>query len=879
MKLIALPLILLLICSGTASAAWLPDYDHRIAITVNNGGASTLNYYQFNFTNATNTLVAAGHMQASGADCRITDASNNLIPFWNETAFNATDTKIWANGTLTVGDNIFYMYYGNSGASDVSDGDTTFDDFIDNDGSSYSFVKNSSNPIIPLGGAGAWDEKTIYSMALPQYINSTIKMVGGKYYVFYTGAGNTAHPNHEVSVGLATGTVHDDLTKHPSNPIINRSDIGLGGAGQGVAAFDIKDIDGTTYMFTMCMYSNTDFRITMFEADDSTLLNWSNMTDVLTTNYKDHCPWVIEDPNDANKLIMYYGYAATSGSNYQIGRATANKADPWTWTYDTTNNPILAVSGKNVLYPFVKYENSAYYLHYIKNPTSSTYKIYTTSSASDSGFSDTSNITIDLGSSGAWDDGYVSTPREYTASGDVWMYFTGRKAGSNYYTGMGVADWEVSSSGSLGEWDVTGGSVSATTDHPHAGSYGIKYETTGASPYPEVQKNCVGKNKIYETWIYDDMSTTANFMNTVRFYDTSGADPLVGIWMATSSTHYAYRAEGGSYTASSVSRSNGWHKIQFDVAASDTKVYIDGTLIFTETGLDEDNLDFFRVMGYTGGTGYSDTYIVRQYTATEPTSALGAEEDAPAGNNDITLYANEYALINNWTTDQTYQQVDNNISNTVCFSYYNSTSGLWEAYRSGYTYGATYIIPKNCSAFVFVNAETTISATPHTTGSMISGLSWFYGFINGSTTKNLTVIKDGMVSEGLDVWMLYAFSNATQAYTATGSYDVAPNEGYIVYSNNSMQYPNHCDQYVNMPSNLAIANQGATYANLTWNAASGGTIAGYEIFRDSASLLDAGNILNYNDTGLTPGQAYIYKVRAYDASPCYSPFTTKVTKS
>jgi hypothetical protein len=118
--------------SGTASA-WLSGYDHRMAITVNNGGASPLSYHQFNFTNDTNVLVAAGDMQASGADCRITDASDNLIPFWNETAFNAAGTKIWVNATtLAVGDNTFYMYYGNAGASSLRNGRDTFllfDDF------------------------------------------------------------------------------------------------------------------------------------------------------------------------------------------------------------------------------------------------------------------------------------------------------------------------------------------------------------------------------------------------------------------------------------------------------------------------------------------------------------------------------------------------------------------------------------------------------------------------------------------------------------------------------------------------------------------------------------------------------------------------------
>jgi hypothetical protein len=208
---------------------------------------------------------------------------------------------------------------------------------------------------------------------------------------------------------------------------------------------------------------------------------------------------------------------------------------------------------------------------------------------------------------------------------DIYMYY-GNSGAASDWDGAATFNDFIDNEGSLSEWDVNSGGVSATTDHPFKGSYGIKFPTTGSSPSPKVQKNCIGKNKIYETWIYDDMITTANFQNMARLYDISGADPTVGIWTGTSTTHYVYRPEGGSWTASSVARSSGWHKLQFDAASSDTKVYIDGTLIFTESALDEDNLDYFYISGYTGGTGYTDTFIVRQYAANPPTYAFGSEE-------------------------------------------------------------------------------------------------------------------------------------------------------------------------------------------------------------------------------------------------------------
>lgn len=154
----------------------------------------------------------------------------------------------------------------------------------------------------------------------------------------------------------------------------------------------------------------------------------------------------------------------------------------------------------------------------------------------------------------------------------------------------------------------------------------------------------------------------------------------------------------------------------------------------------------------------------------------------------IVLYADEYALINNWTSAQNFSQIDANISNLVCASWYNYTSGLWEGYRSGRTYNADAEVSENCSAFVFVDAQTTISAAVHTGGVTIQNATWFYGMLPGSTAKTYTEIETAMNVDGLDVWALWVWNSATQAYTTTGSYSVAPNEGYAVYVNTTGEY-------------------------------------------------------------------------------------------
>jgi len=150
--------------------------------------------------------------------------------------------------------------------------------------------------------------------------------------------------------------------------------------------------------------------------------------------------------------------------------------------------------------------------------------------------------------------------------------------------------------------------------------------------------------------------------------------------------------------------------------------------------------------------------------------------------------ANEYVCFNNWTSDRTFSQIADNESNDVCYSYYNSTSGLWEAYRVGYSYNAGNTIPKNCSVFGFFDAATTITATPHSGGTTVPNACWFYGYLPGSTSMTLTDTKTSMDADGLNVWSLYTFNNSSQSYTSTGSYSVSPNEGLIIYANNTGEW-------------------------------------------------------------------------------------------
>ena len=133
--------VLLVVLCGTAGA-WLPGYDYRMAIPINNTG-DNLTYYQYNFTVDTASIVAAGKMQVDGGDCRITNATDVLQEFVNLTAFNSSITEIWVNATSlgNATNTTHYFYYDNTGASSVADGETTFPFFDNFDGSYMNWEK------------------------------------------------------------------------------------------------------------------------------------------------------------------------------------------------------------------------------------------------------------------------------------------------------------------------------------------------------------------------------------------------------------------------------------------------------------------------------------------------------------------------------------------------------------------------------------------------------------------------------------------------------------------------------------------------------------------------------------------------------------------
>ncbi len=143
------------------------DWGYRRAIAVSNSTGNLLTDFQVKVT--LNNSFDFNRCKTDGSDIRFTnDDSQTLIPYWIE-EWNPTGTSatIWVkvSSLPTTGTQIF-MYYGNSLATNIQDGNNVFE-FFDNFESAYE---------------SPWSEKT--QMLSPNKADGTAAAYNGELYVF-----------------------------------------------------------------------------------------------------------------------------------------------------------------------------------------------------------------------------------------------------------------------------------------------------------------------------------------------------------------------------------------------------------------------------------------------------------------------------------------------------------------------------------------------------------------------------------------------------------------------------------------------------------------------------------------------------------------------
>lgn len=203
-------LVMLAVCLLVGSVqAWGADFgawDYRKEITINNTGANLTNY-QVLFTvnrsagtDSGSTVYLNGKCESDYDDIRFTTSDENtLCDYWIESN-SSTVASIWVEvpsipNSTAYGSTTGYLYYNNSGASAVSNGDNTFQFFDDFPGSSLDTSKwdvvsgagstSVSGSILTVTGVKNLNCKSIFTIPVSwmAYFKVDAETTGKNFYI------------------------------------------------------------------------------------------------------------------------------------------------------------------------------------------------------------------------------------------------------------------------------------------------------------------------------------------------------------------------------------------------------------------------------------------------------------------------------------------------------------------------------------------------------------------------------------------------------------------------------------------------------------------------------------------------------------------------
>lgn len=520
--------IILATSSNWYDIAW--KYRQSIAIT-NNAG-STLTNYQIPITINTAQLVSGSKMKTDCADIRIFDSSGNNLPYWIASAptantCNQTNTKIWTKlSSLTTSGDTLYIYYGNSSASAVNNGNNvfiTFGDFTtgstlpagwtktDIGTSGSASVGSGVLTISNTNGEDVW-----YNIYGGTHVYSTTTITGSFIAEAFVTSQTNSDPwaktgitaQNNVSATVENGQAFIITT--PSNGIAFQYQSSTGESCIGGCTAPNEQTNGGSYSFPLFLklIKNSNNQVSGYFSSNG--MSWTQRGSTVT-------PFGISDTQYVTLFVTPHNTAATSAATYSFfyTRKFAS-SEPTVGTpqneekpYTTSGTLVSSIFDANDLADFA----TVTYSYLTATNTSVTVKIRTDNNSDMSGATDFSSCEAITSNTDISDNNCVTDHERYLqyqvslTSTDGIYSPTFQSINIAYsltptYTLYYLADSRGSISGSSTQIIYSGNSGTTVTATPNIGCYFVDWSdsvTTTARADANVISN---------------LTVTANFATT-----------------------------------------------------------------------------------------------------------------------------------------------------------------------------------------------------------------------------------------------------------------------------------------------------------------------------------------------------------------------------
>lgn len=682
------------------------SWTKRKALTVNNSAnASSLTNYQIQVD-----VSFDADMQPDFDDIRFTDSDGTtLISYWREsyTTSSAATFYVEIPSVVALSTKTIYMYYDNSSASTTSNGNETFTFF---DGFERTGFSNAAeNLTIPTyEGSG----QAIH----PDVLYFADGWNGYKYWMAFTPYPNTNAVYENPSIVVSEDNQNWSVPTGLTNPIDEKPTLGYN-ADPDLVYNDSTDELWMYYLqYDSSIPTNTVYLMLTKSGDGITwtepvsLLSWD--LDVVADNERSYA--IIKQGSN------WYYWAQTNLSSVTHRVVYRSSSDGETWSSPTnvvfSSTPSPTPWHLNVIYVP---STSEYWMLY--SAPASGGKMYFSKSTDRINWTYYSLPVLIPGSSGSWDDHTLYRPTLlYDETNDLMqMWYSAMKNTNEWHTGYTEKDYsELTSYLTNNNWSGT--QLALSSEQVKRGSYSGKLTLSQNS----VQTLSSSLQNVYiEADIYDDLDSSGIVL--LRVLNSATNRIGIGYNTSTSNTNYSFHNTGFSYTATSVPRTEGWHKFGILVKSDSSVIYyIDGQQVGT---LSSQINNAAQIMLFTStATSYFDDIRIRLFSQTTPTLSFGDESNAFSSSAPSIVPSS--ALAQEFTSVSGFSETATKNGGEIKYQLSNDAGDTWYWYNSGWTTTNSNYSEANTASEI----DTNISSFPVGEGQFL-----FTAYLNSDGSQNI----------------------------------------------------------------------------------------------------------------------------------------------